>query len=399
MTLHVPTILLTSAMMNALIAALQLFISHRLQNVALAYWALCNVAVATGATLLGLRAEIPLVVSVVLGNGLLLFGLGLVLSGVRSFDGKTPRLGLVAAIAALGMGLLFLSLHFGDNLGQRIILISLLIAGWCLLAAIALHRGPERDHWSFARSVCSVLISAMGGLYAARALAVATGWLSTENAYAGTPQAVLVLSGLAIGIGWNFCSLYMVLDRFASTDELTGLLNRRTTLLRGRHLFDDAIARRSAMSILMVDLDHFKSINDRFGHHVGDAVLHRFADVAPRGLRFGDVIGRLGGEEFCVLLPGADSDTAWKLGERLRLIAELELRVVASRPVHATVTIGIATLPADPPAGPSLASLIRAADEALYLGKAEGRNRVLVAGRPPARDPDAVEADMRGICA
>lgn len=382
MTLHVPTLLLTSAMMSGLVAALQFFVSYRLQNRSLRYWALANLAVAGGCIFLGLRSDIPYALSILAGNALIFTALGLMLSGVRVFDGRQARLGAIFLMVLTGTGLLAVSLLFGDNLGQRLAIASLFIAGWCLAGMTALWRQPHRDGWSFARGTCAILLLLLALIYLARALALTLGWITADHAFSDTPQAALVLSGIALATSWNFCSLYMVLDRLVSTDDLTGLLNRRTTLLRGRLLLDDALARRRAMSILMVDLDHFKSINDRFGHHVGDAVLQRFADAVARELRSGDVIGRLGGEEFCAILPGADTDAAREVGERLRRIAERELRCVAERPINATVTVGIATLDPAAKTVPALAGLIQAADEALYLAKAEGRNRVLAACWP-----------------
>ncbi|MFG1430751.1 GGDEF domain-containing protein [Xanthobacter sp. V2C-8] len=399
MTLHVPTILLASAAMSGLIAMLQFVVSPRLQNHALRYWAVSNLAAATGTVLLGLRPVLPLALSVIVGNGLVFAALGLVLAGVRVFDGRRPMLGTVFAGTLAGAGLLFLSMLSGDDLGQRIVITSLVITAWCALAAALLFRQPERDDWSLARGICAGLLCVMATLHAARAAAVAGGWTNPEVAYSGIVQAVLVLAAVGLSISWNFCSLYMVLDRLASIDDLTGLPNRRTTLRRGRNLFNEAIIRQRALSILMVDLDHFKSINDRFGHHVGDAVLRRFAEAAARGLRSGDVIGRLGGEEFCVILPGADAIAGREVGERLRRIAEGELSCVADLPVNATVTVGVATLHPDGQAVPALSSLIRAADEALYVAKGEGRNRVLAAAWPSSYQHEAQRADITSASA
>ncbi|MFG1480312.1 GGDEF domain-containing protein [Xanthobacter sp. V4C-4] len=396
MMLHVPTLMLTSAMISGLVALLQVFASRRLQNPSLRYWAAANIAVAVGGLLLGLRGDIPMALSVVAGNGLIFAALGLMLAGVRVFDGKTAMVGTVVLVTLAGAGLLAGSLFLGDDLGQRIIIASIINAGWCLAAVGTLWPRPQRDGWSFARGACAVLLLVLGISYLARTAALGAGWMTADAALTGASQAVLVTAGLALATSWNFCSLYMVLDRLVSTDDLTGLLNRRTTLARGRLLLDDARARRRAVSVLMVDLDHFKSINDRFGHHVGDAVLQRFAEAAARELRSGDVIGRLGGEEFCAILPGADADAGREVGERLRRIAERELRTVVDLPIHATVTVGVATL--DPPASApaALASLMQAADLALYEAKADGRNRVGVAGRgrpsPPSGTPRGLRA-------
>lgn len=381
MTLDVPTILLTSAMLSGLVAALQFFVSYRLQNQALVYWAMASMAIASGTALLGARTQFPPALGIIVGNGLVFAGLGLTLSGARVFDGRGAMLGTIFLGTLLTSGLLFVSLLFGDHLGQRIVIFSLAVTAWSLLAAGTLFHKPQRSDWSFTRNVCGVLLAIMALLYLGRAVAVGAGWITAVDAASGTGQGLLILAGVALATSWNFGSLYMVLDRLASTDDLTGLLNRRTTLRRGRILFDDALVHQRQMSILMADLDHFKSINDRFGHHVGDAVLQRFAEATVRSLRPDDIIGRLGGEEFCVILPDTDAETACEVAERLRRITERELRSVAGHPVNATVTVGVATLRPQGHAVPALSNLIRAADEALYLGKSKGRNRVLASER------------------
>lgn len=144
-------------------------------------------------------------------------------------------------------------------------------------------------------------------------------------------------------------------------------------------MFEEAHTQRRAISVLMLDLDHFKAINDRFGHQVGDAVLQRFAEVASQGVRARDLIGRIGGEEFCVILPGADARAAVEVAERLRLLAERELASVAHCPTGTTVTIGCSTLTPEQYDVASMTALIKEADDALYFAKAQGRNRVLSA--------------------
>ncbi|MGN7160083.1 diguanylate cyclase [Sphingomonas sp. SAFR-052] len=170
-------------------------------------------------------------------------------------------------------------------------------------------------------------------------------------------------------------SLEAELSRAASTDPLTGLANRR--------VFDAALAARIAVaaeggragSVAVFDLDHFKAVNDRFGHAVGDHVLQSFARIARRVVREEDVVARLGGEEFGILFPGATVEQARHLGERLRAtLAATQLRH-GEATVLLTVSAGIASIDS----GGSAAAVLRAADRALYAAKAEGRDRLQLA--------------------
>jgi diguanylate cyclase (GGDEF)-like protein len=166
------------------------------------------------------------------------------------------------------------------------------------------------------------------------------------------------------------------LRRAATTDELTGLLNRRAFLAA----LDTEIARSersgSPLALALIDLDHFKSVNDRFGHAGGDEVLRRFADTAREAMRTADVIGRLGGEEFAVLMPDTDQVQSGIAGERLR-DAVARRRVVLSTGALAPVTISVGV--AHHHAGEERDRLIIRADEALYEAKDSGRNRTRLA--------------------
>lgn len=161
----------------------------------------------------------------------------------------------------------------------------------------------------------------------------------------------------------------------ARTDPLTGLPNRAEldSGLPGRV----ADARRDArpLSVMFIDLDHFKRINDRWGHDVGDLCLSAAAAEMRKHVRASDLIARYGGEEFVLVLDGADFDVATAIAGELRAGVERHGLSVAGRPVGLTVSIGIAQLRAGDDAG----ELLRRADEALYRAKAEGRNRLVVA--------------------
>ena len=172
------------------------------------------------------------------------------------------------------------------------------------------------------------------------------------------------------------------LEALASIDPLTGASNRRHFLETAQLEVERAVRLGLPMAAIMLDLDHFKRINDTYGHEAGDCVLQTFAQAVRQTLRSSDIFARLGGEEFLLLLPGQDQNAAGVLAERLRsLTASLEFRQFAER---ITVSIGIATLGA--PEINDLAVLMRQADRALYQAKNSGRNQVVFAGIRPQAD-------------
>ena len=162
----------------------------------------------------------------------------------------------------------------------------------------------------------------------------------------------------------------------AMIDPLTGLLNRRAFLQDAESLLQQQIARDRPIGVLLIDLDHFKSINDRFGHTVGDKVLQVFARTTRASLRQTDLVGRLGGEEFTVVLADASVDNAYLVADRLRKAFAANAAVIDGEAIYATASVGVSVI-VDP--RQDLAKLITLADQALYLAKARGRNRVEVA--------------------
>ncbi len=166
------------------------------------------------------------------------------------------------------------------------------------------------------------------------------------------------------------------LQRQATTDPLTGLFNRR----QYEQLFQRELTRAQrhghALSLCVLDVDHFKRVNDSFGHAAGDVALCTVADVCRAALREGDLIGRLGGEEFVMLLPHTDVAGAAVVAERLRVqLAATDVEAGPHR-FGLTATLGVSELR---PADAGIADLIQRADAALYSGKHGGRNRVCVA--------------------
>jgi diguanylate cyclase (GGDEF)-like protein len=202
---------------------------------------------------------------------------------------------------------------------------------------------------------------------------------NTTDAMFGLGISVL----MAIGI-WGIRRLFIDmrlqeshLDELARTDALTQVPNRREILER-LHEESVRIERTGRpLSILMIDIDHFKAVNDEHGHALGDAVLKTVAQCIETSLRRIDHCGRLGGEEFLVLLPEADREEAFAAAERLReAIAASEHRIDGSC-LHITVSIGVATRAGSSALAPE--NLLRAADAALYAAKNAGRNCVRLA--------------------
>jgi diguanylate cyclase len=169
---------------------------------------------------------------------------------------------------------------------------------------------------------------------------------------------------------------YGRIEQIAVRDELTGVYNRRFLLeVLGRE-HARALRLGSTFLVCMIDIDHFKSVNDTLGHGAGDAVLRQFAKIAADGLRAVDVLGRYGGEEFLLILPDTDGTGACTAAERVR--SAIEAATFAQLPTdrRVTVTIGVAASRV----GESVQDLLGRADGALYKGKADGRNRVVAVG-------------------
>lgn len=202
--------------------------------------------------------------------------------------------------------------------------------------------------------------------------------------FAAVLGAVLAFALRLLLIAWaELRKQNRMLEALASTDVLTSIANRRVLMEAGDRAF--ALSRRTgfALSVLMLDLDHFKAVNDRYGHQAGDDVLRTIAGVASGCLRSTDTLGRWGGEEFLILAPGTADDGALLLAERvLSAIRDLVITSGDHR-IRITASIGIAALS---PVDIDLLSLVERADAALYRAKTEGRDRAIVA-TPPAPDP------------
>ena len=163
------------------------------------------------------------------------------------------------------------------------------------------------------------------------------------------------------------------MQKLATIDPLTSLTNRRYGLVRLKEEYSRAVRSESPLSVIMFDIDHFKKINDTYGHICGDRVLIEIARIVKSLIREGDIIMRYGGEEFCLILPGASIDDSYKLAERIRFaVQEHEIRY-ANYNIKTTISLGISSYPEIDVKNEQ--ELLKVADEMLYISKEGGRNR------------------------
>jgi len=208
-----------------------------------------------------------------------------------------------------------------------------------------------------------------------------------EALIASTPPYWSSLSARLIEVEGRLCHLVWGFDisthkrlenelrQLATTDALTGLNNRRAFLDKAEVLLEHCRRYRNACGALMIDIDHFKAVNDRHGHHIGDEALRATGKAILAVLRDADVVGRLGGEEFAVLLPNADPQGLVETTERIRqAIAAISLPLPQGETLRFTASLGIASFQST---DQTLAQLLVHADRALYRAKTEGRNRAV----------------------
>lgn len=179
-------------------------------------------------------------------------------------------------------------------------------------------------------------------------------------------------------IGQRIIELEHRILRLASTDYLTGLLNRRAFLERLERELNRCQREASPMGIIIMDIDHFKKVNDNYGHQAGDLVLQELSTTLVTLCRVYDFIGRYGGEEFIVCLPGADKWNTYQIAERARSIVENKNIFLPGKGSSVSVTASFGITSLEPGQRKSADRLINEADEALYRAKDQGRNQVVM---------------------
>lgn len=380
--LHLPTLLLMSIALNSLIGALLWWIYHlRGRQSCFLYWAFACVTFAAGSLMAGARMLIDLpLVTVFAAHGLLGLSPLLVLAGLQGFS-RAPRRQhrRFRNRWALGFGVYLVALlvTFGSSdITPRAItaVFSALIFSLAIFRLSAISARIQMPV-----HVLQVLFTIHGILMLVQALVIIT------NAVAGQVQGfefllrlilinhILLATGTALALPLMAFSLSeRRLRTLAERDGLTGLYNRRSLFREGIRLFSKARAGSLPLAVLMVDLDHFKGINDQWGHAVGDEALRLVARTLEREIREGDIVGRVGGEEFTVVIPLADTDKLCQItGRLLKAIAGLNVQAQGHRVALSASIGGI-----ERNAGhKTFADMMLDADSALYTAKNNGRNR------------------------
>ena len=353
----------------------------------LRHWALGNLALTMGLVLNISQGLLHHSISQILAAGLMALGLSVIWLGVRAFKGASqPQAGPM--LATLLVMLLLVYFHYiHDSSLARQATVGLCLGVLALLPARELlvpARPPLRRAYWFTGSI--MLFSGLGLLLRA-ALGGENSLVSADESAmsAGLQHATLLGVMVAqIGMAGGFILMthyrtIMALQQLSEHDALTGTLNRRSMHDRAQALLDSALHQQLPATLVMVDADHFKRINDEFGHQTGDAVLCHLVSRIRQHMRSNDLLGRFGGEEFVLLLPGLDADDATEVAERIRLAIHNHADAISDQTVVLSVSLGVAGTGLY---GHDYTALVAAADSALYRAKALGRNRVEVCLEP-----------------
>ena len=382
--IDIPTLLLT-LFAGFLLLSLQLWIALRgaLRQPELRTWAQGSAAMLAGFGMLFLRPWAPLWMSALVGNCLFFLSISLYTKAIFRYvlEHPLPRWYLptvgLFCFALLGMQ------HW--EFQQRTAVVSFMLALMLTPATLlTLIRGWGNAAGAM-RNVGMMMGVACVSMYA-RGFDASLRPEQYAVLMEGDlgPGLVLLLSFLCLmGAGFGFVlacfeRVALRMEELATHDGLTGCLNRVTTDTLLAHTLERGRREGSPLSFCLLDIDHFKRVNDEFGHQAGDMVLRGFAQAVRSRLRASDVFGRMGGEEFALVLPATDGPGALRLAELVRMTVEqMSLADEQGRPIRVTVSIGVVVAASD--SGLSATRLYMLADGALYRAKHCGRNRVLLA--------------------
>jgi diguanylate cyclase (GGDEF)-like protein len=395
-SLDIGTLFVIATCVTSLLGVFLLFAYLQDRVAALAWWGAAYLLGGSSGAIWRLGGQISPPLPESTANVLLFVAVGMIWSAARLFHGRPVSwsgmfLGAGVWLAACS------SPVFADSPACRVIASALIVASYAFLTAAELWRERRKTllrRWPaifvpmlhgaiflFPMALASLSLDFGGNR------SVATGWV-----------AVFAIEVVLYVVGAAFIVLALAKDRTvraykaaAATDPLTGLLNRRGFFDAAATMMEGKKAAKAPVSVLAFDLDHFKSINDNFGHNVGDAMLQLFADVARRTMRTSDVLGRIGGEEFVAILTGTLAEAAIA-AERVRSAFAAATFDPDSQQIPATVSVGVAC--GSPNAAVDL--LLARADAALYRAKANGRNRIELADEAvPAYRPAAGVVDLQ----
>jgi len=371
-----PTLFVVLVVTNLVLAASLWIGTGRTRRDGIRPWIAGLVLQAGSFAVFALRGDTPSAFNVVVANALLASAVACAAWALSSF--RHMAIPPAAPLAYIGL-MVVVTAGTVDTPTARMFFGSLVLAcGMGGVAALAMK--PLADVTGSTRGLLigSYLVGALA------LLARAAGALADPQATAAHASIFLtmpLLAGYATVLGASVAFLLMQTERadftaklLASTDPLTGAYNRRTFL----ELMEKELSRArrfdTPLSLVMLDLDHFKRVNDTHGHLVGDRVLQRFADLVRAELRKEDVLFRYGGEEFCVLVPDVAGPGAVTLADRIRTSVERQPLLIDGKEIPVTTSAGVAARIEEGPE--DVDRLVNRADEALYIAKRRGRNRV-----------------------
>jgi len=381
MNLDVNTLFLVTIYVEAILGLLLLF--AWVQNTAIyavAWWGFADLMRAASIMLFGMYGSVSDLISIDLANAILFTAFAVTWTGARVFDHRKPRWLLLFGGAALWL-VLYRIPAIQNSWDLRMLLASGIITAYTWATAYEFWRG--RSEPLVSRWPAIFMFFAHGALYLLRTPFGAMIAPVNNQVFASVWITVLSFEALLFTIAIAFILLAMAKERTehrhktaSLIDPLTGIANRRAFLQDAEVQLKRQATEPRPMAVLLLDLDNFKSINDRFGHAIGDRVLQMFAEVGSGCMRRFDIFGRLGGEEFAALLVDTSRERALAVAEQIRSSFVEVTGMVEGKPVVATVSIGV-VISYD--AVLDLSALLAQADHALYRAKDNGRNRIEIA--------------------
>jgi diguanylate cyclase (GGDEF)-like protein len=387
-SLDASTLVVVATCITTLIGVFLLFVSKRDSVRALAWWGAAYIIGGFSVAFWSHSGGAPGSMSSVLSHAMLLLACGMMWSAARLFHGR----GVLWLPMAAGSIVWFLASNldsFVEVSSDRVILSALIVATYTFLTAFELWRERRKTH---VRRWIGIFVPILHGSIFLVPIPLAN-LLPEDNglvALASGWIAIFAIEALLYAVGMAFIVLVLAQDRVvhihktaAETDLLTGVFNRRAFLAGAHKLMSAQSKRHGEVGVLLFDLDKFKSINDRFGHAVGDDVLKLFAQTASAAIRTSDIFGRFGGEEFAIILPGGIEE-AVVVAERVRFAFEVRAVEVSGHDIHGTVSIGVtsAVVPKNFDAR-MIDEMLMRADTALYRAKENGRNRIEISAPVP----------------
>ena len=381
MNLDVNTLFLVTIYVEAILGLLLLF--AWVQNTAIyavAWWGFADLLRAASVMLFGMYGSVSDLISIDLANAILFTAFAVTWTGARVFDHRKPNWILLFGGAALWLVLCRIPAVQG-SWDLRMLFSSGIITAYTWATAYEFWRG--RSEPLVSRWPAIFMFFAHGALYLLRTPFGAMLVPVNNQVFASVWLTVLSFEALLFTIAIAFILLAMAKERTehrhktdSLIDPLTGIANRRAFLQDAETQLKRQATEPRPIAVLLLDLDNFKGINDRFGHAIGDRVLQMFAEVGSGCMRRYDIFGRLGGEEFAALLVDTSRERALAVAEEIRSSFVEVTGMVEGKPVVATVSIGV-VISYD--AVLDLSALLAQADHALYRAKDNGRNRIEIA--------------------